>query len=416
MTIRIYKISNPQWQPDPELPDYLPIPPQSAEIAVNGNDYAYLVGEGGFTDWDALGAIVGSWDDDTGLQTGQSYDTQEPPQVIGTPTFPVTADYTDWIRPLGNEDGRATGLLDSTRWQGDVEQKFLQDDNRYPSTDSPFTLEIIRQDYGSTAQPWDTNAVYNTGDFATSGGMWRSLQDNNQGNTPFGGSAFWEFINQSGFWGWVVKMISDDPLRDITARGIGVYTDPECTQYQYTTGAFINDGKYGDVFYSECPAGQRQANPDQVNFALLLGSAQEGYYNLPELGDESEALFWRDPQIFQVGVGSLDYIKITQYGNRYGGKISDDTLNTDELTPDGYQIEELTVGVNNRFRLRLVGGVRDDADPTVTIRRIVDGAPRTFSMIWSAGASGYLSGPETDAHASAVANVDYFRLIDIVWN
>ena len=294
---RIYSIltADAQWQNDPDLPGYNPQPPQSVQIATNATESAYLVGEGGFTDWDALtSTIVGSWDSSTGLQEGESYDSNEPPNVIGTPTHPVTADYATWVRPLGNDAGYATGILDSTRWAGHSEPKFLFEDNRYTPTDSPFTLEIIRQDYGSTALPWDTNTVYATGEFATSGGMWVSLQDGNQGNTPFGGSPFWEFINQSGPWGWRVEVLSDDPQRDITARAIGVYSDPAATSFLFTTGAFINDGKYGDVFYTECPPGNRSANPDPVYFALLLGSAQEGIFQLdtPEDGSEATALFW----------------------------------------------------------------------------------------------------------------------------
>jgi len=313
--IRIYKTAT--------IPD--PIPPQTALAATNGADYAYLVGEGGFTEWDAIGTIVGSWSQATGLQEGESFDGET---VIGTPTHPITADFLDWIQPLGNIEGRATGFIDSLRWQGHVEQKYVEQDHRYPSTDSPFVLELIRQDYGSTAEAWDTNTVYAEGDFATSGGMWRSLQDGNQGNTPFGGSPFWEFINQSGFWGWVVKMISADPERDITARGIGIYTDPECTVFQYTTGAFVNDGKYGDVFYTECPPGNRLANPDQVNFALLLGSAQEGYFNLPANSDVTEALFWSAnqgatpepaaaPEAWATGVSYSIDDEVTYQGDTY---------------------------------------------------------------------------------------------------
>jgi len=33
-----------------------------------------------------------------------------------------------------------------------------------------------------------------------------------------------------------------------------------------------------------------------VNFALLLGSAQEGFFNLFEGGDETQALFWTSDQ------------------------------------------------------------------------------------------------------------------------
>lgn len=291
---RIYKIltADPQWD------ELNPQPPQSVQIASNATESAYLVGSGGFADWDALtSTLVGSWDSTTGLQEGESYDESEPPVVVGTPTYPVTADYADWIRPLGNDAGRATGILDSTRWQGHVEQKFLFEDNRYPPTDYPFTLEIYRENIGVDAPVWDNATQYFTGDYVQSplGTTWRAIQDNfNQ--TPFGGSPFWEFINTPG-WGWSVVMLSADPERDITARGIGVYSDPECTAFLYTTGAFVQDGSHGNNYYTECPVGQRTPTPNQVNFALLLGAAQEGYFNLPEGGENVMALFWKSDQI-----------------------------------------------------------------------------------------------------------------------
>ena len=289
---RIYKIATVDAQWD----DLNPQPPQSVQIAVSGLEEAYLVGELGFTDWDALtSTLVGSWDTVTGLQEGQTYTAGLPP-VIGKPTFPVTADYATWIRPLGNDSGRATGQLDSTRWQGHPEQKFLDNDNRYPSTNTPFTLEIVRENIGADAPVWDSVTQYFTGDYVQSplGTTWKALQDS-LNETPFGGSLFWEFVNTPG-WGWSVVMLSADPLRDITARAIGIYSDPECTLFLYTTGAFVQDGSHGNNFYTECPAGQRTATPEQVNFALLLGSAQEGWFNLAEGGDETESLFWSADQ------------------------------------------------------------------------------------------------------------------------
>ena len=294
---RIYSIptADAQWQNDPDLPNYNPLPPQSVQIAVDGTDEAYLVGPQGFADWDALpSTLVGSWNQTTGLQEGQNYDT-DGTTVIGTPTYPVTADYAGWIRPLGNEAGRATGLLDSPRWQGHVEQKFLQDDNRYPSTNTPFSLEIYRENIGVGASAWDSVTQFFTGDYATNGGStWRALQDSlNQ--TPFGGSTFWEFVNTPG-WGWSVEMLSADPLRDITARAISVYSDPECTLFLYTTGAFVQDGSHGNNFYTQCPVGQRTPTAAQVNFALLLGAAQEGFMNIPEGTEALESLFWAADQ------------------------------------------------------------------------------------------------------------------------
>jgi hypothetical protein len=285
--------------------DLNPQPTQSVKMTDDGTDVAYLATSDGdpLPDWPVSAAIWGAWDrtqvkDNGYLQFGETYDT-DGITVLGTPTFPINPLYWDWVNTLGNAAGRATNTLRVVRWQGaPAKKQAVTDTSEYPATDSPFTLEIQRQDYGSTAQPWDNSEIYSTGEFVTSGGMWKSLQDNNQGNTPFGGSPFWEFINQSGFWGWVVFMVSADPLRDIAARAVGIYTDPECTIFQYTTGAFINDGKYGDRFYTECPPGNRLATSAQVNFALLLGSAQEGWMNLPEGGDGeiNVSLYWAADQ------------------------------------------------------------------------------------------------------------------------
>ncbi len=229
--------------------------PQPSTLMAEFNDgtdqQAYLYTGADITDWPPSASIVGAWDRQTGLQEGQYYDV-DGTTVLGTPTYPVTADYTDYVRPLGNDNGRATGLLDSLRWQGMPEPKFLQDAQRYKDTDAPFTLKITRVEHVSP--------------------------------DPFPG------------FGWVVEMLSDDPLRDITARAVGIYTDPECTAYLYTTGAFIQDGSHDNHYYTECPVGQRQPTNAQVNFALLLGSVQEGFFNLPEGSDESEALFWSKDQ------------------------------------------------------------------------------------------------------------------------
>jgi len=290
---RIYGIptASAQWD------ELNPQPNQTVLIATNATESAFLVGSGGFAEWDALGTayLIGSWDSETGLQEGQSWDDSEPPVVVGTPTHPATADYLEWIRPLGNEEGRATGLLDSMRWAGHAEPKFLQDDNRYPSTNTPFSLEIYRENIGVGASAWDSVTQFFTGDYATNGGStWRALQDSlNQ--TPFGGSTFWEFVNTPG-WGWSVEMLSADPLRDITARAISVYSDPECTLFLYTTGAFVQDGSHGNNFYTQCPVGQRTPTAAQVNFALLLGAAQEGFMNIPEGTEALESLFWAADQ------------------------------------------------------------------------------------------------------------------------
>jgi hypothetical protein len=255
---------------------------------------AYLYTADDISAWPIAAGVTGAWDTATGLQNGQTYDIGN--NVIGTPNFPVTSDYATFIRPLGNFNGEATGLLDSLRWAGHSEPKFLADDNRYTPTESPFTLQITRIDNGSTALPWDNGTTYEMGDFVTSGGLWQSVQDSNTGNTPFGGSPWWFFVNQSGPWMWRVDMISDDPQRDITARAIGVYSDPAATNFLYTTGAFVDDGSGN--FFTETPPGNRTATAEPVYFALLLGAGQEGIFQLQALEDgaDAEALFWSADQ------------------------------------------------------------------------------------------------------------------------
>lgn len=229
------------------LPEGIASPQPSVEMARYEGKVAYLSAD---IEWSENAYIVGSWDSETGLRYGQTYDAEG--GVIGTPEHAIHPDYLEFINPLGNRAGQATGHLDTLRWQGHPEAKFLQDDRRYPDTDAPFQLKIER--------------VYHDGTDPT-------------------------FTIEG--WGWTVTMISADPVRDITARGIGVYSDPECTQYLYTTGAFINEN---GTYLTRCPSGQVQPTDAQVNFALLLGSAQEGFFNLPAGSSTTEALFWSKDQ------------------------------------------------------------------------------------------------------------------------
>jgi hypothetical protein len=244
--------------------------------------------------WPVGSTVLGGWNDYDGLQYGETYDV-DGTTVIGTPAYPIQQDYWDHVNILGNRSGEATGVLRIVKWQGHSEEKYaVTDVSEYPAADAPFQLEIIRQDYGSDAQAWDAGTTYSEGDFATSGGMWRSLQDNNLNNTPFGGSPFWEFINQSGPWGWVVIMISDDPLRDITARAISQHSATPCNDgnFLFTTGAFVQDGSYDNRYYTECPPGNRDTVLQDVNFALRLGAAYEGWFVLPESGEDVDGYFW----------------------------------------------------------------------------------------------------------------------------
>ena len=374
--------------------------PQPSVLMTEYNDRRAYLYSGDDPAW-AGSYIVGAWTDN-GLQLGQSYDTQEPPQVIGVPTYPLHEDYTTNIRPLGNDQGRATGLLDSLRWAGHPEAKYLQDDNRYNDTNAPFTMVVTRTGHGQDAQAWDTNATYGEGEYATSGGMWLSLQDNNQGNTPYGGSPFWEFINQPGPWGWRAEIFSDDPLRDITARAIAIYSDPEWTAYLFTTGAFALDPDTG-LYTSVCPIAQRTAAPEPIYYSLLWGSLQEGNSALTAAQDGSELsrLHWAGDQ----GSGS------NFYAEEPNGANTNSVPQQPHYSPNGYEVVELRTSGPNRIVLKLENDAYDGTDPTITM--YLPSGIEIIPLVWQG--TRYLSGLETGIRTK-VQDVGSFKVqIKLTW-
>ena len=294
MIDRIYKLltADAQWD------ELNPQPPQSVQIATNATETAYLVGAAGFTAWDALtSTIVGSWDAATGLQEGQSYSTASPQTITGTPTHPVTADYTAWIRPLGNQERRATGDLDATRWQGHAEEKYLQDDERYPDSDDPFYITIVRDD-NRVGPLWDAGTTYAENDKVVWNNKgWNSLIASNTGNEPGTNPPRWEEV-ESGY-GWTATMVKAATSRPaIVNYKVGIYPTDDCTPGNeiYYTGAFQD---VGGVFTSSAPSGQWTVNPDTVNYALIYSpgpDAQEGIFNLFEGQDSVTMQFWSHDQ------------------------------------------------------------------------------------------------------------------------
>jgi hypothetical protein len=279
--------------------DLNPQPSQSVLIATDATESAYLTGSGGFAEFDAIPSayIVGSWDSSTALQEGQSWDESEPPEVIGTPTYPVTIDYTGWIRPLGNADGRATGALDSTRWAGHAEAKYLLLDDRYTDTDDPFVLTITRSD--NTYPDWDAGTTYDTGDKVMHDGQgWAAQQTNNTGHEPGQpGSAAWWAVTASGY-GWIATMIEPAASQDpITGYNIRVYPTAECvpgTQI-YTSGNFS-----GDPSTTESTSNHWTPTADAVHIALIFvggGNSQNGIITMDVGQDEVTAEFWSHDQV-----------------------------------------------------------------------------------------------------------------------
>lgn len=300
----VIKTPEQTWQPDPDLPNYNPQPPQSVlwkEWNDGSDQQAYLYTADAvdpLPEWPALSSVMGAWDqsqptpDNGYLQLGETYDI-DGTTVIGTPTYPIPAEYWTEVNVLGNQAGEATGPLRIVRWQGHPEKKeAVTDTSEYPVVNSPFGLETIRHNIGADAPVWDNVTQYFIGDYVQSplGTTWQALQDNIN-DQPFGGNPAWEFINSAG-WGWEVIMLSDDPQRDIAARGMGKYSDPACTVFEFTTGSFVDRGD--GVFHTLCPPGNRTATPDPLYLALLLGAAQEGYINFLDEDDGATTteLYW----------------------------------------------------------------------------------------------------------------------------
>jgi hypothetical protein len=295
--IRIYGIPTsdaPVWTEE------APKPNQTVEIDSNDTDTAFLVADPDFAYWEALPTayIVGSWDAYTGLQEGESWDESEPPVVIGTPDHPVTADYTDWIRPLGNLERSATGELDSHRWVGHVPPKFLQGDSRYTDANDPFVLTITRTD--NTYPDWDAGTTYDTGDKVMHDGQgWEAQQTNNTNHEPGQpGSAPWWAVTASGY-GWIATMIEPAVSQDpITNYNIRVYPTAECVPGEqiYTSGNFAeSDG----IFTAETTSNQWTPTADAVNIALIFvggGNTQNGIITMDVGQNEVTAQFWESDQ------------------------------------------------------------------------------------------------------------------------
>ena len=71
-----------------------PRPNPSAKMADDGTNIAYLYNGTDISEWPVTAWIVGTWDESTGEPLGA-----------------ITSDYFDWIRPIGNDGGVATGVL-----------------------------------------------------------------------------------------------------------------------------------------------------------------------------------------------------------------------------------------------------------------------------------------------------------------
>jgi len=90
-----------------------------------------------------------------------------------------------------------------------------------------------------------------------------------------------------GQWGWRAEMSVQSQSFEPGVRAIGVYADAACTQYLYTTAAFVLDGtKWATEWNEGKPAAA------DVHWAILWASIKEQQGTLPADADAA-ALFLR---------------------------------------------------------------------------------------------------------------------------
>jgi hypothetical protein len=164
------------------------------------------------------------------------------------------------IRPLGNAvDGSAVDSLDYHGFMGHAPRN-LENGRKYPLAGSPFDLEVRHQQITE--------------------GTWQG-------------------------WGWRAEMHGDTGSRIPGVRAIGIYSDSECTQYLYTTGAFVqgssswqvdSNGQPLTVWYTECPLGQLKPTKGDWHIAVLYAALQEGKRTLLATQDNFRYLFFEKTQ------------------------------------------------------------------------------------------------------------------------
>ena len=178
----------------------------------------------------------------------------------GVAQVPVHSDY-DIIRPFGNDEGEASDRLDLHHFQGhaqrDVQTAPVADTlAEYPPDNQPIVLTMDR--WMDDTPGWEGN-------------------------------------------GWKATIEFSDPTRPPNARAIGIYD--ENWNYLYTTGAFIEtqigtdpEGEPIMRWQTHNPPGRATPEKEPVYYALLLGSAQEGRFELPVDRESVVRLFWEGDQ------------------------------------------------------------------------------------------------------------------------
>lgn len=232
------------------------------------NEYLVRTSSPSSYDPEAYRCVVqsGTIDADTVLDILHTEDPTLPGDTLigawefdGSP-IQVDLDAYQQIRPFGNNpDGSATQQLLYHYYDGEGVRKLTPEGLTYPPDLEPFDAECRHKYFDTPATPSATG------------------------------------------WGFRVELVGNYLDRDPTARAIGVYSDPECTQYLWTTGALQqgpSDWQVDDqgdpltVWFTNSWDGDRPDEPKDWHIAFLKGSAQEGHQTLPATWDGIRYLFW----------------------------------------------------------------------------------------------------------------------------
>ena len=186
------------------------------------------------------------------------------------------------------------------------------------------------------------------------------------GTPPFEVMVAHYWYEQAEFsgYGFLAEITGGADSRDPSARAMAVYSDPECTQYLWTGGAYqLGPSRLGQVdeegvplqvWFSDTPPGQRTAQEEEWHLACLFGSAQEGHATLP-IGGELLLQFWDRDQ--GQSPGGSEWVDtgatvIAQAGTLY--RISDAGVAA-SLTP-GQAIKFTESGTETTFTGVWAGG------------------------------------------------------------
>ena len=220
--------------------------------------YADHEGDPPITDLPELAGavVVGSWHED-----GTSIVVDEPAYLEIRPlgNAPPTDGLADPHRPEGTRGGDATGPIMFHAFLGMERRELGESGELYPEGTRPFEIEIRHKEFS---------------------GGWPG-------------------------WGWRAEIVGDSSARDPSARAVGVYSDPECMAYLYTTGAFVEglsdwqtdaSGALLTVWFTETPPGWANPEKEDWHLAVLFGSAQEGYKTLSAKDESIHYLYWASTQ------------------------------------------------------------------------------------------------------------------------